>query len=107
MHYEITVGTTRYGIVQGPGMIQLNMALARTFPIRERLSLQLRGEAFNLPNHLNPGNPVTTAAGGTMVPLNSALYGLINTDQSGNVGGGLQVNAGDYRIVQVAAKLVF
>ena len=94
-----TYGTTAYGIVQGPGMIQLNMALARTFPIHGRVNFQIRAEAFNLPNLLNPGNPT--------VALNSALYGVINSDQSGNIGGSLQVNAGDYRIVQLAAKLVF
>jgi hypothetical protein len=86
-------------------LIQLNMALSRTFRIRERTAFQIRGEAFNLPNHLNPGNPTT--AGSSNAPLNSALFGLINSDQSGNIGGALQVNAGDYRIVQVAAKIVF
>lgn len=94
-----TYGTTAYGIVEGPGLIQLNMALSRTFPIHEKMSFQVRGEAFNLPNHLNPGNPTTAR--------NSALYGVINSDQSGNIGGSLQVNAGDYRIVQLAAKFVF
>jgi len=80
-------------------MIQLNMALSRTFPIYEKTAFQIRAEAFNLPNHLNPGNPTTA--------LNSALFGIINSDQSGNIGGSLQVNAGDYRIVQLAAKFVF
>jgi hypothetical protein len=65
-----TYGNTAYGIVQGPGMIQLNMALSRTFPIHEKVNFQIRGEAFNLPNHLNPGNPTVAA--------NSALFGLIN-----------------------------
>src|SRR5581483_868485 len=94
-----TYGTTAYGIVQGPGMIQLNMALARTFRIWEKTTFQIRAEAFNLPNHLNPSSPT--------VARNSSLFGVINSDQSGNVGGSLQVNAGDYRIVQLAAKLVF
>jgi len=94
-----TYGTTADGIVVGPGLFQLNMALARTFPIYEKTTFQIRAEAFNLPNHLNPGNPTTA--------LNSSLYGVINSDQSGNIGGALQVNAGDYRIVQLAAKFVF
>jgi len=94
-----TYGTAAYGIVQGPGMIQLNMALARTFRVYEKATFQIRAEAFNLPNLLNPANPT--------VARNSALYGVINSDQSGNIGGSLQVNAGDYRIVQLAAKFVF
>ncbi|PYS32115.1 MAG: hypothetical protein DMG14_35405 [Acidobacteria bacterium] len=36
--------------LKGPGVFQLDMALSRTFVIREG-KLQLRVEAFNLPNH--------------------------------------------------------
>src|SRR5439155_25497474 len=49
-----TYGNVRYGTVEGPGLIQLNMALSRTFALGEKRTVQLRGEAFNLPNHLNP-----------------------------------------------------
>ena len=94
-----TYGTTAGGIIQGPGMFQLNMALSRTFPIHEGMSLQVRGEAFNLPNHLNPGNPGTA--------MNSPQFGVISTDQSGNLGGSTQFGAGDYRIIQLAMKFVF
>ena len=42
--------------IQGPGSINLDMALARLFRIREKYSLQVRGEALNVMNHVNPGN---------------------------------------------------
>jgi hypothetical protein len=87
--------------LKGPSIFQLNMALSRTFQIRERKTIQLRGEAFNLPNHLNAatpaGCPVSTAS------LAAANFGQITCDISGNNG----LTPGDYRIVQLAAKFVF
>ena len=46
--------------ILGPGAIRLDMGLTRSFQIREGQSVEFRVEAFNLPNHLNPGNPNTT-----------------------------------------------
>ena len=71
---------------KGPGVFQLDVALTRTFPVREHQTLQLRADAFNLPNHLNPGNP--TAA------INSPTFGRI-------------LSAADPRIMQAALKFVF
>jgi hypothetical protein len=62
------------------------MGLSRLFPIRERQKLELRAEAFNLLNRLNPSNPTAT--------LNSATFGKI-------------LAASDPRVVQLALKLVF
>jgi hypothetical protein len=96
-----TYGNMRYGTVLGPGLIQLNMAVSRTFPLRERQSLQVRAEAFNLPNHLNP----------LILPANlnlsSALFGVATADQSGIAGQVGGVTSGDYRVVQLALKLLF
>jgi hypothetical protein len=87
--------------LKGPGIFQLNMGLSRTFAIRERKTVQLRGEAFNLLNHLNPstpaGCPVSTAS------LAAGNFGQITCDISGNNG----LTPGDYRIVQLALKFVF
>jgi hypothetical protein len=94
-----TYGNMAYGTLHGPGLIQLNMALSRTFPIGEKRSVQLRGEAFNLPNHLNPSNPTANR--------NSALFGTINTDQSGIAGQIGGTTSGDYRVIQLALKLAF
>jgi hypothetical protein len=70
----------------GPGKVQLDMGLSRSFAIREKQSLQLRGEAFNILNHLNADTPIAT--------MNSATFGTILTAQ-------------DPRIMQVALKYVF
>jgi len=72
--------------IRGPGVIQIDMGLTRKFAIQERQSLEFRAEAFNLPNHLNPGNPITA--------LNNQNFGKILT-------------AADPRILQFALKYVF
>jgi len=96
-----TYGTMRYGTVQGPGLIQLNTAISRTFNVGEKRTLQLRGEAFNVPNHLNPLIPAAN------LNVNSALFGLATADQSGIAGQVGGVTSGDYRVIQLALKLVF
>jgi len=80
----------------GPGSIQLDLALSRTFQIAEGKSLQLRGEAFNLPNHMSPANPVTALN-------NTASFGKIQNDISGTSG----LSDGNPRILQFALKYIF
>jgi hypothetical protein len=93
-----TYGNVGYNSFKGPGVFQLNMALSRTFSLGEKRSIQLRGEAFNLPNHVNG----TFGAPGS-INLNSTNFGHITQDISGN--GGLL--PGDYRVIQLALKIAF
>jgi hypothetical protein len=79
-------GTLGRNSLRGPKQTTVNVALTRRFAITERQNIEFRGEAFNLPNLVNPGLPNAT--------LNSALFGKITT-------------AGDPRILQVALKYVF
>ena len=75
----------------------MDMALSRTFAAGEKKTVQLRAEAFNLPNHLTPGTPVaTTNTAGT--------FGKIQND---NVSGTSSVASGNYRVMQFAVKFVF
>ena len=62
------------------------MGLKRNFRIREGHSIEFRAEAFNLPNHVNPGNPVTN--------FTNSTFGKIQS-------------ANDPRIMQLALKYVF
>jgi hypothetical protein len=96
-----TYGNLGLNNLKGPGIFQFDLALTRIFAIKEKRSLQLRAEAFNLPNHLNPaipgtGNPVLSTT-------NSASFYRITQDISGT--GGL--TAGDPRILQIALKFLF
>jgi hypothetical protein len=81
-----TYGNTGSQSVFGPESIRIDMGVTRTFRVREGQAMEFRAEAFNLPNHMNPGNPVTA--------LNSPTFGRI-------------LSAGDPRILQFALKYVF
>ena len=97
-----TYGNLGYNNLKGPGAFQLDLALSRQFAITEKRYVQVRAEAFNLPNTVNP----TFCAGGTgscSINLNSSSFGRILQDVSGNNG----LLPGDYRVVQLAMKFVF
>jgi hypothetical protein len=92
-----TLGNLGRSNVPGPDSWEIDMALSRAFRIRERLSVEFRGEAFNLTNSYRAGTPSlgTTAGGsGVTTTVNSAQFGQILTAQ-------------DPRIMQVAGKFVF
>ena len=92
-----TYGNMAPNNLVGPHAVQLDLALSRTFALTEKKTLQLRAEAFNLPNHLNPGVPVaTTNSGGT--------FGKIQNDNVSGISGYTQ---GNPRIMQFALKFVF
>jgi hypothetical protein len=93
-----TYGNLGYNNLRGPGVFQLNIALSRNFSLGEKRVIQLRGEAFNLPNHLN----ATFGAGGSTI-LNSSNFGHMTQDISGNNG----LLPGDYRVIQLAMKFAF
>ena len=99
-------GNLGYNNMKGPGVVQLNLALSRTFPIHEKQALQIRAEAFNLPNHLNafaPGVAPINAGSGANVSLTTPNFSQITNDISGNNG----LLPGDYRVIQFAMKFVF
>ena len=52
-----TFGNVGRNSVYGPRMQTLDLALARSFRVSERIGFQLRGEAFNALNHANLGTP--------------------------------------------------
>ena len=55
-----TFGNAGRNNLIGPGFINLDAVLSRTFQVVERLSLQFRAEAFNLANHPNFDLPAQT-----------------------------------------------
>ncbi|MFM2125820.1 MAG: hypothetical protein RL328_2271, partial [Acidobacteriota bacterium] len=81
-----TLGNLGRSNIAGPGFFGVDMALSRIFRLRETMTLEARGEAFNVSNSFRAG-PVTTA-------LNNNNFGRILTAQ-------------DPRIMQVALKLLF
>jgi hypothetical protein len=65
-------GDSSRNAVRGFGFWQLDTGLTKDFPITERVTIQLRGEAFNITNETNFGDP-NTSLGGTFGVVNSAL----------------------------------
>jgi len=90
---EVPVGANRpgnagRGIIDAPGITRWDFSLFKNFPVRERATIQLRGEAFNVLNHANFNTiPAMTALG-------NPIFGRITS-------------ARDPRQIQIAAKLVF
>jgi hypothetical protein len=72
--------------VYGPGTIQWDMALDRKFRIKESLKMDFRADFFNIMNHANWSNPVTS--------ITSSTFGQIT-------------GFGSPRIIQMAVKLLF
>jgi hypothetical protein len=81
-----TLGNSGRSSIPGPGNWEEDLALSRLFHVHEKMTLEARGEAFNLTNSFRAG-PVTTGR-------NSPQFGQILT-------------ALDPRILQVAMKFVF
>lgn len=93
-------GTAARNSLRGPAINQLNMSLFKNIKINERFSLQLRGEAYNVLNHPNPGYGV-----------NSAGYlPDFFVEDAGNPGSGFANNQDielARRVVQVGIRLIF
>lgn len=65
-------GNATPGSILGPGIIDFDMAMYKTFPIKERQSIEFRGELFNTFNHTNFANVSTTFGSGTYGQVTSA-----------------------------------
>src|SRR5881296_1375659 len=84
--------------VSGPGSIVFNTGLSRSFVIREKQSLQIRAEAFNVANHAN----YCAAPFQGIVPAIRCPDDNRNSSQFGKI-----LSASDGRIMQMALKYVF
>ncbi len=93
------VPTSGYGLprnfFRGPGRFNLDIALAKTTAITERMNLELRLEAFNVFNHPEFASPDTT--------IGSQTFGEVT---STDLGSGLNTLHTE-RILQIAARVTF
>jgi len=84
--------------VLNPGLVEIDVSLARWFAITERRKIQVRAEAFNVPNISNAPAPVTA--------LNATNFGqMVAPAVGGHTVSGL--NTVGPRIMQFALKYVF
>jgi hypothetical protein len=83
-------GNSGLGTVRGPGQNNVDLSIAKMFPILESVHLEFRADAFNAFNHPQwTGVNVTYPSGSAQFP-----FGMVN-------------GARDARIGQIGAKLVF
>jgi hypothetical protein len=89
-----TFGTIGKGSLRYPGLYLWDMGLVKTLSVTERFKLQLRGEFFNIFNHVNFNESAATGN-----------FAKFSTGGKGNFGA--LTTALDPRIGQIALKLIF
>ncbi len=72
----------QYPGVVGPKMWNLDMTISKYFPIKERIQLEFKFEAYNMTNSFIPGLPNTS--------VTSALFGRSTTQEQENRGREMQ-----------------
>ncbi len=80
---------------RGPALWQIDMALQRRIPLRERMALDLRAEVFNILNRPQYGNPLADISAPASF---GRITSLVNTGATGS---------GTPRQIEIAARLVF
>ncbi|MGD0669312.1 MAG: carboxypeptidase regulatory-like domain-containing protein [Bryobacteraceae bacterium] len=92
--------------IDGFGMVQLDAALSRDFPIREKVALQFRVDAFNALNHPNFADPVRYLDNPLFGQSASMLNMMLGT---GSPGSGLSplLGSGGPRMLQLGLRLHF
>jgi len=70
---EVRFGNTGRNILRGPGVVNLDLSLFRTFKLTDRYQLQFRAEAFNVsntPHFANPESDVNSSDFGKVLETN-------------------------------------
>jgi hypothetical protein len=71
-----TFGTSPQNAFTGPSFFNTDLSLLKTIPIRERISVQFRMDAFNVFNVINPGNPGNTCIDCTVANGAGVIHGM-------------------------------
>jgi hypothetical protein len=78
---DVRFGTVGRNTMRGPGVVNMDLGLFRTFKLTEKFNLQFRAEAFNLSNTPHFTNPDGDA--------NSSNFGkVLSTDDGSNTSAG-------------------
>lgn len=100
-------GTLGRNAFRGFGDWQLDFAVHRQFPLRDRAQLQFRTEFFNILNHPNFADPIGFLLGGAL--FGHSIQTLAQGLGTGGAGGGFNplYQIGGPRSIQLALKLIF
>jgi hypothetical protein len=85
---QFVIGSSSRNPVRGPGLQDADLMIGKTFPIREKVSLELRAEAFNVTNTPPLADPNGSFAVG------STAFGSI-------------ISAGNPRVFELVGKIRF
>ena len=83
---QYTYGNAGPNLFYGPGLINFDTSLAKSFRFRDRYDFQLRADAYNTFNHVNYGNP-------------NAVFG---SPQFGGI-----TSAGPMRVIEITGRFAF
>jgi hypothetical protein len=93
-------GTSARNSLRGPKLNQLNMSVFKNTKIGERFTFQIRGEAYNVLNHPNPGYGVNGAG----------YLPDFFVEDAGNAGAGFAENKDiefARRVIQLGVRIIF
>jgi len=92
-----TFGNVARGRFTGPGFWNLDMSLFKRIPLKERLNLQFRAEAFNILNHANFNSPIA----------GNVVFDTSDASKYAGSAGAITETANRERQIQFALRLEF
>jgi hypothetical protein len=102
---QVRFGTSGFDVLRGPGQINVDGALFRTFRITERIATQFRAQVFNVANTPHFANPASNA-GSLVLNANGTINNLggftVISATTGNGREGI-----DQRVFQLALRVSF
>jgi hypothetical protein len=101
-----TFGTAGFNSIFGPGMINLDMGVSRTFQIGERWHLQFRADAFNATNTPHFSNP-SASVSNLVLNGDGSIKSLGGYTTISSTNGGIGREGIDQRMLQVGLHLQF
>ena len=82
-----TYGNLGRGVYTGPGLVEVDLSLFKSFRLNDRASLQARAEVFNIANHANFGAPTTTVfSSGAISPSAGLISSTVTTSRQTQFG---------------------
>lgn len=79
-------GNAGMGLVTGPGTVNLNSGLSKSFYLTERVRIKVEGSFTNVLNHLNLANPVLAIDSSSVGQITSARPADFGGNRTGQVG---------------------
>ncbi len=99
-----TFGNTRRNNLIGPGFTNVDLSIAKEFPLHEAIALEIRADMNNVFNHINWANPDANVGFGSSPCLSGPNAGL---DFADCTAGTVTNTVGGVRIIQLGAHLRF